>query len=154
MQFSLIIQFLIASLFAGNLLNAQSPVSWTCQAVKIQEDEFEIRLTATIKDGWHIYASRQGENFIGKATHVKFNPHPLIVMQGNVKEVGNIIKTKEELMGIETLEIRNKVEYIQKIKVKSATKTALSGQIEFQSCTDETCLTPTRFDFSIILNEH
>ena len=119
MQFSLIIPFVVVSVLAGNLLNAQSPVTWTYQAIKIQEDEFEIRLTATIKDGWHIYASKQGESFIGKATNVKFNPHPLIVMQGNVKEVGNIIKTKEELMGIESLEIRNKVEYIQKIKVKT-----------------------------------
>lgn len=148
---SIIFSFLhLGALFS---FTTAEPVTWKYEVIKTGEKQFEIKFVASISDGWHIYAMKQGENFIGKATSIRIDPHPLIAVQGQPKEIGKLIRTKEEEMGIETREFRNKVEYTQKIILKSSSRTTMSGEIVFQSCTDETCLPPSRFDFTIVLNE-
>jgi DsbC/DsbD-like thiol-disulfide interchange protein len=150
----IIIKHLLCLVVLPLTIYTQEPVRWKFSAIKTAEREYTIRITGHIQEGWHIYAIRQPENFIGKPTTIRFNRHPLIVIEGVLNEMGSMVKRKEEEMGIESWEYERSVEYVQKIKLKSASKTALTGNIEFQSCTNEICLAPSKIDFSIMLNDH
>ena len=49
--------FLMASVISG-----QSPVSWTFTAKKLGVKTYEVHMTATIQNGWHIYSQNQPED--------------------------------------------------------------------------------------------
>src|SRR6185503_1046734 len=104
---------------------------------------------ASIDDGWHLYAQRQPDNFIGVPTTITFNKHPLLVFDGKIKEVGKLERMKEPALDIESWQYTNEVDFVQKVTVKNSTKTKVSGSIEFQVCTDEMCLQPDLVKFSI-----
>ena len=131
---------------------AQRPVSWKYTSKKISEKVYELHITATIENGWHLYAQKQPENFIGSPTAFKFNTHPLLVFKGKVKEVGELKKTKEPTLGLESWQYANEVDFVQQVTVKGNVKTAVSGSIEFQVCTDEKCLPPSSVNFNISLD--
>ena len=54
--------FALCAFFIPGVVNAQmtaDPVSWTA-TVKRQAKSYEIRISATLKPGWHIYAMEPG----------------------------------------------------------------------------------------------
>ncbi len=130
---------------------AQKPVSWSYTAKKIVDKTYEIRIKATIRDGWHLYAQAQPENFIGVPTSIKFNKNPLIVLDGKIKEVGKLEISKEPSLDIESWQYDNQVDFVQRVVLKNKVKTKISGSIEFQVCTDELCLQPAVVNFDIAL---
>ena len=131
---------------------AQKPVSWNYSAKKISDKTYEIHLSATIQDGWHLYAQSQSENFIGTATSIRFTKHPLVFFAGKPTEVGALEIKREPSLGVESREYKESVDFVQRITLKGEIKTNVSGSIEFQVCTDEMCLQPTIVRFSVPLN--
>ena len=130
---------------------AQKPVSWSYTAKKIVDKTYEIRIKATIQDGWHLYAQAQPENFIGVPTSIKFNKNPLLVFDGKIKEVGRLEISKEPSLDIESWQYNKQVDFVQRVVLKNKVKTNISGSIEFQVCTDELCLQPAVVSFNIAL---
>jgi hypothetical protein len=132
-------------------VQAQRPVTWNYSAKKISDKVYELHLRATIQNGWHLYAQRQPENFIGIPTTIKFSKHPLLFFEGKIKEVGELKKSKEESLDIESWQYNNEVDFVQRVTLKNNIKTNVSGSIEFQVCTDEMCLQPAVVNFNIAL---
>lgn len=120
---------------------------------KINNTQYEIRLIASIDKGWHLYSQRQPDDAIALPTAISFVKHPLVSLKGDVQEKGELIKQKEASLGIESWVYEEHVQFIQIIELKNKTKTSLSGNIEFQACTNEKCLPPAKFNFSIVLQE-
>ena len=131
---------------------AQKPVTWNYTAKKISDKTYEIHIKATIQDGWHLYAQSQSENFIGTATSIRFTKHPLVLFTGKPTEVGSLEIKKEPSLGVESREYKEGVDFVQRVKLKGEIKTNVTGSIEFQVCTDEMCLQPTKVNFSVPLN--
>lgn len=129
----------------------QSPVSWAFTSKKITDKIYELHLVATIQPGWHLYAQDQPKDAIAQPTSFAFNKHPLIQYDGNVKEKGKMEKYKDEKLGVAANQYSNKVEFVQKVKLKGAVKTNVSGKLEFQTCDDKKCLPPKTVNFSIPL---
>jgi DsbC/DsbD-like thiol-disulfide interchange protein len=136
---------------AAITMYAQKPVTWNYTAKKIADKTYEIHLKATIQDGWHLYAQAQPENFIGVPTNIKFNKHPLLVLEGKIKEVGEMEISKEPSLDIESCQYSNQVDFVQRVVLKNNAKTSISGSIEYQVCSDELCLQPVTVNFSIVL---
>jgi thiol:disulfide interchange protein DsbD len=132
-------------------IHAQKPVTWNYTAKKISDKTYEIHLKATIQDGWHLYAQAQPENFIGSPTSIKFNKHPLLVLDGKIKEIGKLEISREPSLDIESWQYNDQVDFVQRVVVKNNAKTNISGSIGFQVCTDELCLQPTNVNFNITL---
>jgi len=139
------------ALAASITIQAQKPVSWSYTTKKIVDKTYEIRLKATIQDGWHLYAQAQPENFIGVPTSIKFNKNPLLVFDGKIKEVGRLEISKEPSLDIESWQYNKQVDFVQRVVLKNKVKTKISGSIEFQVCTDELCLQPAMVNFNIAL---
>ena len=133
--------------------NAQmpNPVQWIYTAKKIADKTYEVHLTASIQNTWHLYSQTQPEDAINQPTEILFKKNPLIVLDGNVKEIGKMQLFKDEKLKISANQYANKVDFVQIVKLKSNTKTNLVGSVEYQTCDDKKCLPPKKIDFTIAL---
>ena len=130
---------------------AQSPVSWAFNSKKIGTNLYEVRLTATMQPGWHLYSQNQPGDAIAQPTSFQFNSNPLLMLDGAVKEIGKLEKFRDEKLDVSANQYSGKVEFIQKVKVRGAAKTNVTGKLEFQTCDDKKCLPPKTVPFSIAL---
>jgi len=142
---------LMVSILSGWSLHAQSPVSWSFSTKKVSGNTFEVHLTANIRSGWHLYSQDQPDDAIAIPTTVKINNNPLLKLDGKVKEVGNMEKYKDKILGISAHQYSDKVDFVQLIKLKSSAKTNVSGSVEFQTCDDKKCLPAKTVNFNIAL---
>ena len=133
------IVFIVLAAFSFGAVSAQTanPVSWNFSSKKINDKEFELQLTATIQQGWHLYSQTQPEDAIAQPTSFNFNKNPLLDLNGKVKEVGKMEKYKDEKLDISANQYSNKVVFVQRVKMKGKAKTAVTGKLEFQTCNDE-----------------
>jgi Disulphide bond corrector protein DsbC len=129
--------------------NAQinNPVQWNYSAKKIADKTYEVHLTASIGAGWHLYAQDAGEGPV--PTAFTFATNPLIGFDGKVKEVGKMEKSFDKNFNSTLKYFANKVDFVQKIKVKSSIATVVKGNINFMVCNDKQCLPPKDVPFSI-----
>ena len=144
--------FILFAVFSVGVASAQlNPVSWSFSSKKINDKEYELQLTATIQQGWHLYSQTQPEDAIAQPTSFSFNKNPLLDLDGKVKEVGKLEKYKDKTLDVSANQYSNKVVFVQKVKLKGKVKTAVTGNLEFQTCNDEKCLPPKTVNFSIAL---
>jgi thiol:disulfide interchange protein DsbD len=145
--------FTVAFLTAIGAANAQmpNPVQWTYTAKKIADKTYEVHLTASIQNTWHLYSQTQPADAINQPTEILFKKNPLIVLDGNIKEVGKMQLFKDEKLKISANQYADKVDFVQRVKLKSDTKTNLVGSVEYQTCDDKKCLPPKKIDFTIAI---
>jgi hypothetical protein len=149
-------QLIFTSLFLllGMVMLAQitDPVKWSYTAKKVADKTYEVHLTATIQNNWHLYAQKQPADAINMPTEIVFKKNPLISFDGVVKEVGKMEVFKDERLKISANQYANKVDFVQKVKLKVTAKTNIVGTVEYQTCDDKKCLPPKKVDFSVALN--
>jgi hypothetical protein len=126
------------------------PVEWKYVAKKIAIKTYEVRILATVDESWHIY-SQQTPNGGPKPTSIRFTKNPLLMMQGKVKEEGDMEIYHEEVFGVDVYAYTGKVEFVQTIKLKSNAKTNVAGSIEYMACTNQQCLPPATINFTVAL---
>lgn len=143
---------LCLGLLAIHYCVGQNPVTWDYSAKKISDKVYEIHLKANIESGWHLYSQKQGEDFLGTPTNVKFSKHPLIVFSGKVTEFGELEKSKDPVLNIESAYYSSNVDFVQTVTIRSNVRTNVSGSIKFQVCTDEKCLPPASVNFNVPIN--
>ncbi len=146
--------FLLFLIFSTVMLQAQilNPVSWAITSKKIKDKTYEVNLTATINNGWHIYSQSTPEG--GPIpTSISFTKNPLFDLDGKTKESGKLEQRHEEIFGVDVKQFSNKVDFIQVIKLKSPVKTSANIVVEYMVCNDKQCLPPTSKKFSIALNK-
>ena len=130
-------------------VNAQinNPVKWTYTAKKMADKTYELHLTATIEGNWHMYAQDAGEG--PEPTVISFTPNPLITFNGKVKEVGKLEKSFDKNFNSVLKYYAKKVDFVQKVKVKSSVATVVKGSVSFMVCNDRLCLPPRDVPFTI-----
>ena len=135
-------------LFAG-YANAQinNPVIWTYTAKKIADKTYELHMTAAIGANWHLYAQDAGKG--PEPTTFVFTPNPLVKLEGKVKEIGKQEQSFDKNFNSTLKYYSGKVDFVQKVKVKSATATVVKGVVNFMVCNDRQCLPPRDVPFTI-----
>jgi DsbC/DsbD-like thiol-disulfide interchange protein len=143
-----IIGAIVLMMFIG-CVNAQinNPVQWTYTAKKIADKTYELHITATIGSSWHLYAQDAGEG--PEPTKLTFTANPLVSLDGKVKEVGKMEKSFDKNFNSTLKFYATKVDFVQKVKVKSAVATVVKGSVNFMVCNDKQCLPPKDVPFSI-----
>jgi len=138
--------------FAAVAGNAQlNPVTWNFSAVKLSDKMYEVHMKATIQPGWHLYSQSQPKDAIAIPTAFTFNPNPLLSRDGKVKELGKMEVMNDKELGVSANQYSLTVDFVQKVKLKSAVKTNLTGNVEYQTCDDKKCLPPKTVNFSIAI---
>ena len=135
-------------LLAG-FANAQinNPVTWTYTAKKIADKTYELHMTATIDGNWHLYAQDAGKG--PEPTSFVFTPNPLIKYDGKIKEIGKQEQSFDKNFNSILKYYGKKVDFVQKVKVKSAIATVVKGTVNFMVCNDRQCLPPRDVPFTI-----
>lgn len=147
-------KFLLSAIIAFGAIAAKAqlnPVTWSFSAVKTGDKTYEIHMKATIQSGWHLYSQTQPENAVVQPTSFTINKNPLFSLDDKVKEVGKMEVMNDKELNISANQYSNNVDFVQKIKMKSAVKTSFNGSVEYQTCDDKKCLPPKTVTFSIAI---
>ena len=128
-----------------------NPVLWTFSSKKITEKVYEVSLTANMQNSWHLYSQTQPADAINMPTGIIFKKNPFIILDGKIKELGKMEVYKDTRLGISAYQYTGKVEFVQKLKLKSNVKTNISGSVEYQTCDDKKCLPPKKINFSVAI---
>jgi hypothetical protein len=126
-----------------------NPVSWNFTAKKVADKTYEIHMTATIQNNWHLYSQLQPDDAIANPTTFTINPNPLFTLEGKIKEVGRMEKFHDAKLDLSANQYSNTVDFVQVIKLKGNAKTNFSGTVEFQTCNDERCLPPKTVTYNV-----
>ena len=133
-------------------VNAQlNPVSWNFSVKKTADKTYDVYLNASMESGWHVFSQTQPEDAIGVPTGIRFNPNPLIIVVGKVKEIGKLEKFKDKKLGLSANQYSGAVNFVQTIKLKTKVKTNISGEVEYQTCDDKKCLPPKKIPFNLVV---
>ena len=141
---------LIALLWLSVAANAQSSkqVTWAYSSKKIADKVYEVHMVASIGNNYHMYAQNVGVEG-PLPTAFKFISNPLASVDGKVKEIGKLVKKKEEVWGGIVNYYEKTVEFVQVVKLKANIKTDLAGSVEFMVCNDSQCLPPATVEFKV-----
>ena len=104
-------------------------------------------MTANLDNKWHIYAQDAGEG--SEPTSFSFSKNPLVKLDGKVAENGKLEKTYDPNFKSTLKYYSNKVDFVQKITLKSAATTVVKGTVSYMVCDDHKCLPPKEIPFSI-----
>jgi thiol:disulfide interchange protein DsbD len=144
-----LLSLLVTMISAVSLAQSSKEVKWSFSSKKIADKTYEVVLTAVVNGNWHIYSQNVGVD--GPIpTAFTFTKNPLLSFDGAVKENGKLIKKNEEVWGGEVRYYENKVEFVQRVKIKGG-KTNLAGKVEYMVCNDEKCLPPAETPFSVAI---
>lgn len=144
--------FVIALALLTLAVSAQlNPVSWTFSTKKLTDKTYEVRMTATIQDGWHLYSQTQPEDAIAEPTAVTINKNPLIALDGKISEVGKLEKFHDSKLQVSANQYSSRVDFVQVVRLKAKAKTKVSGSVRYQTCNDERCLPPKTVTFSLAI---
>jgi thiol:disulfide interchange protein DsbD len=151
MKMKKIIILFCALVFTFNV-NAQktNPVKWSFTAVKKTDKQYELIATATIDASWHIYSQFVSGGPI--PTNFTFSKNPLIQLAGKTKEKGKLQKMYDKNFKTELSFFSDKVDFVQTVNLKVASKTNLVGVVEYSVCNDDRCLPPVKVPFEVALN--
>jgi thiol:disulfide interchange protein len=118
----------------------KNPTHWNYTSKKISGNDYELIITCTLDEHWHIWSLDPGGDGLLFAPAFKFTKNPDYTLVGSVKESGKRID--REFSGTDgiTHSYEKKVTYTQKIKVKK--NTVIEGKHDYQVCNESKCLTP------------
>jgi len=145
---------IIAILFlfvSAILANAQvlEPVTWSFRSENKGDNVYEIVMTATLEDDWHLYAM-DIEKGGPIATSFTFEPGSGFTLSGKTVEV-----TKPEVKYDNSFDMNigmhsGTAEFRQKVTVTGSLVT-VQGYVTFMSCDDKQCLPPRDVEFSLVI---
>ena len=144
-------------LFALLLLNTflfsqiKNPVKWAYTAKKITAKTYELHVTASIDEGWHIYTT-QHKGTIGVATSITIHNNPLDTKQGKMGTKANVVTLNDATTGAIEKFYTGTVDFVQVVELRASVKTNFTGVVTFMSCNNEQCLPPMTKSFSISIN--
>jgi len=137
---------LLFTFYADAQIN--NPVFWSYTAKKTADKTYELHITASINATWHLYGQGSGRE-LEPVTTFDFTKNPLLSFDGNVKELGKPEKYYDKNYKAELKYYINTVDFVQKIKVRSAIATVVKGTINYVVCNDRSCLPPKAVPFTI-----
>jgi thiol:disulfide interchange protein DsbD len=140
--FSLCIFFPLLNMHA----QIHDPVKWSFELKDLPSAEKEIRMTAVIEKGWHLYDMNLLEGPVSTSVSFEY----LRGAELTDKPVASVSPSEvfDPAFNMQLRWYENTVTFVQKIKVTDYRKFSVSGEVEYMVCNDEMCLPPERAPFS------
>jgi thiol:disulfide interchange protein DsbD len=129
-----IITLVIYLLFVSLAL-AQNPVTWTTQAKQIDSLTYDVVITATIEEKWHLYATEMPED----------GPLPTEFSFQDVIPIGplthsELISGHDPIFEMELSYFDNKATFYQTIEVADQSVQDITVDLIYQACDDKLCI--------------
>lgn len=127
------------------------PVKWKTSTEKLSETEYNLVVTATIDEGWHLYSQDVPEDGPIPTTFT-YEPNAAYEILGKTSEEdGKVVDDPVFQMKIKFFDGR--AEFKQRIKVLNNELSIVKGEVEFMVCDDSRCLPPTYVDLEFDLSK-
>jgi len=124
------------------------PVNWSFELKKTTETTADIKISASIENGWHIYGlniPKDGPN----PTAISFEKIENAQLVGNLQAPSKLEKQFSSEFNMEINWYSENAVFIQKIKFMDASKVKVNGYVKFMACDDKSCLPPTKRPFAL-----
>jgi DsbC/DsbD-like thiol-disulfide interchange protein len=125
----------------------EAPVKWSYAAKRTSATEAVVFLKATIQTGWHIYSLNVKPGGPIK-TSFTFEKSKDFTLTGKTTEP-TPLKKFEKTFKMNVTYFEKEVVFQQKIKLKSANATKVTGKLEYEVCNNLKCVLPPEVNFSI-----
>ncbi|MEX2485158.1 MAG: protein-disulfide reductase DsbD N-terminal domain-containing protein [Brumimicrobium sp.] len=135
-------QMLVILCFLSFSAISQDEIKWD---VNYNEAENELKFTAKLADGWHIYSQFMDENAGPIPTSFEIDGE-------NIELIGKVIEPEptevyDENFGSDIAYFSDKTVFTQKLKENS--KGLVNIEIVYMLCNDEGCLPPSNQEFKV-----
>ncbi len=148
--FSLISLFVLSILCLGNakaqMVDIDEVIQWNKEVKKLSDTELELIFTATIQDGWHLYATQMPENG-PQATELNIDGVSGVEAVGKLQMVTKPFTHYDDSFEAELSSFTGTAVFKQKFKALGG-KYSINAYIKYQVCTDGMCLPPSDYEFS------
>ena len=140
--------FFLALLPMALSAQMQDPIVWTADFT-VDGDSARLTLSATIDDGWHLYATELPPIDYGpEPTSVSFSSTAGLEAVGELTPQREPIEIYEDAFEGNVRFWEHSIVLIQKFLVTDVNAIALAGKVKFQACNDQNCIPPSAYDFS------
>ncbi|SHE57261.1 thiol:disulfide interchange protein DsbD [Bacteroides luti] len=134
-------------LLASNIsAQIQDPVSFKTELKTINDTEAEIRFTASIDKGWHVYSVNLPS---GGPISATFNVEKIegAKLIGKLTPLSKEIEKFDKVFEMKLRYFEHSATFSQKIKITGSSY-KIKGYLEYGACDDESCLPPTEVPFN------
>ncbi|MBC9914635.1 protein-disulfide reductase DsbD domain-containing protein [Chitinophaga varians] len=142
----LLTSLLTAFSYAATPTSPAQPIKWRYAVRKTATNEAVLLMTATLADGWHLYALHNPANSPVRLTF-SFLSDASYRPEGTVEQPEPITRF-EKLFGADISYFEQEVVFQQKVRLTGKTAT-VKGTIEFTVCSPRQCLPPETIHFTI-----
>ena len=124
----------------------QDPVSFKTELKTINDTEAEIRFTASIDKGWHVYSVNLPS---GGPISATFNVEKIegAKLIGKLTPLSKEIEKFDKVFEMKLRYFEHSATFSQKIKITGSSY-KIKGYLEYGACDDESCLPPTEVPFN------
>lgn len=129
----LLLVFITSTLFAQDL-----PVKWKFTTKKISDCEYDLLFNASIDDTWHMYSLKVVDDG-PLPTVITFKKTDGIELVGKVTQ-GKPVVEFDKMFDATVEFYKHTATFKQRIKIKTDKKIVISGDYEWQACTDSKCI--------------
>lgn len=114
------------------------PVKWHKSCTQTSDSTFELKLTANIDNGWHIYAQSLPKGNYVLPTRFDFSVGDGVELIDSVIEASKAIAEIDKIANVMTYYFSQTAVFVQQIKVNTETPTG-TVTVNYQACNDELC---------------
>ena len=125
-----------------------SPVKCTTSLKKVDGNVVELRITATIEEGWHVYSTELEDGPTTASLVVETIEGARL--DGKLGFEGEEIAKYDDMFGMEVRYFENKVTFVQRFVITDSDY-KVQGYFQYGACDDENCMPPTDVTFSLPL---
>ena len=124
-----------------------NPVSWTFEAEKVSDSEYDLNFIAEVDEGWFIYSQYIDPDAGPVPTSINIESKEGFELVGKVKEDGYKKEGFDEIFQTNLIKFGKTSTFTQRIKLSGKTP-MIKGYLEFMCCDDQKCLPPRDVEFS------
>lgn len=131
----LVLLFLVSSLGFSQIVE---PVQWKTSIEKTSSEEYTVVIKAEIKPKYHLYSLNVKEDGPLPTVFI-FEESDNYDLVGTMEE-GKGIVVFEPIFNMDVTYFENEAIFKQKIKLKNKRVKKISGEIEYMTCNDSSCM--------------
>ena len=147
--FRLLLLSLLLAIPAFGQMN--QPVTWKAEAVQVEGNVYEIRLTGAITGNWHIYDLTDYGSSGPNGTVLTVEDGGKVELVGDPYISSEVHRGYDDIFGMEIGTCESPVVICQKVELIQDDPVTLQVTVEWQACSDENCLPPDDYTVSVTL---
>lgn len=138
---------LFSLLCVAMTMNAQmhEPIKCETSWEIVSDGVAELRISATIEDGWHLYSTELEDGPTAATLVVETIEGARLL--GKLGFEGKEIAKYDDMFGMDVRYFEDKVTFVQRFVIESNDYT-VQGYFQYGACDDQSCLPPTNVEFS------